>query len=199
LKERAPYIINLNYAFGMQGLPILRELTEAINKRIESISIMGKAGIICEGGKKYDIMLPKYIVPLMPDGGVYHFPGGNQLTHEDFTGLTDAQVFSDFPMLTVPGIAIQSAAILEFFKKRYRVLGPEMEAKPYCDAIARADAIGFLCDRIIFNIGYWGSDNPLNPEELLARDHMLKGSKSANALVIAILNKTLNHGKPCQP
>jgi hypothetical protein len=63
--------------------------------------------------------------------------------------------------------------------------------------IRRAEKTGLLCKDILFCIGYWGSDNPLHGDELIAKNHMGSGALSANALAVAVLAKTLNEGRAC--
>lgn len=195
VRERAPCIINMHYAFGLQATEIMRELTEAFSRRIESISIIGKAGIVC--GERFDIMLPTYLIPQELEGGVHDFPNGNQLTREDLEGLAGCRVHTGGPMLTVPGIAIQNEIVLRYLIRKYGIQGLEMEGVPYLRAIRRSEKIGLLCKDILFCIGYWGSDNPLRPDELIAKSHMASGAVSASALTVAVLAKTLNEGKAC--
>jgi hypothetical protein len=195
IKERAPYIVNMRYAFGLQATEIMRELLEAFSTRIESISIIGKAGIVC--GDRFDIMLPTYLIPQEIETGVHDFPNGNRLAREDFQGLVDCRVHTGGPMLTVPGIAIQNEVVLRYLMGKYSIQGLEMEGVPYVRTIRRAEKIGLLCKDILFCIGYWGSDNPLHGDELIARSHMGSGALSANALAVAVLARTLNEGRAC--
>ncbi len=195
VRERAPYIINIHYAFGLQATEIIRELIEAFSTRIESISIIGKAGIVC--GDRFDIMLPTYLIPQEIETGVHDFPNGNQLTREDLEGLVSCRIHTGGPMLTVPGIAIQNELVLRFLMRKYNIEGLEMEGVPYLRMIRRSEKIGLLCANIIFCIGYWGSDNPLLPDEVIAKSHMGAGAGAASALAAAVLAKTLNKGKAC--
>lgn len=195
IKERAPYIINIHYAFGLQATEIIRELIEAFANRIESISIIGKAGIVC--GDRFDIMLPTYLIPQEIETGVHDFPNGNQLTPADLEGLVDSRIHTGGPMLTVPGIAIQNETVLRYLMRKYNIEGLEMEGVPYLRMIRRAEKIGLLCKDVLFCIGYWGSDNPLHPDELIAKSHMGTGALSASALTVAVLTKALNKGKSC--
>lgn len=195
VKERAPYIINIHYAFGLQATEIIRELIEAFSTRIESISIVGKAGIVC--GNRFDIMLPTYLIPQEIETGVHDFPNGNQLTREDIEDLTSSQIHTGGPMLTVPGIAIQNETVLRFLMRTYNIEGLEMEGVPYLRMIRRAEKIGLLCRDLLFCIGYWGSDNPLHTDQLIAQSHMGSGAVSASALSIAVLRKALAKGRAC--
>lgn len=195
IKERAPYIINIHYAFGLQATEIMRELLEAFSNRIESISIIGKAGIVC--GDRFDIMLPTYLIPQELETGVHDFPNGNQLTERDFEGLVSCKVHTGGPMLTVPGIAIQNELVLRYLMRKYGIQGLEMEGVPYLRMIRRAEKMGLVCEKMLFCVGYWGSDNPLNPDELIAQSHMGGGAVAANALTVAVLAKTLSKGAAC--
>jgi hypothetical protein len=195
VKERAPYIINIRYAFGLQAAEIMRELIETFSNRIESISIIGKAGIVC--GNRFDIMLPTYLIPQETETGVHDFPNGNQLTKEDFEGLVGCHVHTEGPMLTVPGIAIQNETVLRYLMHKYNIQGLEMEGVPYLRTIRRAEKIGLLPRDIMFCIGYWGSDNPLHPDELIAKSHMGSGAVSGSALTVAVLARTLNKPTSC--
>jgi hypothetical protein len=174
----------------------MRELIEAFSTRVESISIIGKAGIVC--GNRFDIMLPTYLIPQEIETGVHDFPNGNRLTREDFEGFTDCSIHTGGPMLTVPGIAIQNEVALRYLMRKYRIQGLEMEGVPYVRAIRRAEKIGLLRRDLLFCVGYWGSDNPLNSSELIAKSHMGEGAPSANALTVAVLAKTLNKGESCR-
>jgi len=187
LHRKQPIILNIDYAFGKEGKYIMDELCENFGKRIKSISITGKAGIVC--GNKYDIMLPTSVIPQI-EGGIYHFPGQkNHLKVKHLEGLLEKEkVYTGGPMLTVPGTAIQNDLVMYDYMVRYGILGLEMEAAPYFDAIEKACERGILRKDIMLNVGYWGSDNPLNPSESLAESHMDKGFNPTYALIIAMLN-----------
>lgn len=183
-------IINMDYSFGKQGTYNISELCNSLGNRIDSISIMGKAGITC--GNRFDIIIPSYIIPQI-NGGPYEFPDPNRLSESDFSGLlTDQKVYSNGPILTVPGTAMQNELVLYYYIHNYGILGLEMEAAPYLEAVIKAEKKGVIRDNIGLNIGYWASDNPLNSEETLAESHMEKGSIPSYALNLAILNKVLH-------
>lgn len=188
---KSKYIINMDYAFGRQGIEVMRELCHTFGKRIESISIMGKAGIVC--GNKYDIMLPSYFVSQI-EGGIYDLPARkNNLNKKDLEGLTDEnKVHTEGPMLTVQGTAIQNNLVLKYYMSIYGILGLEMEGIPYIEAIHRAYTRKLLQKDIKINVGYWGSDNPLKASESLSEDHMDKGNVPTYALTIAMLKNILN-------
>jgi hypothetical protein len=184
-------ILNIDYAFGVEGKHIMTELCDAFTKRIQSISITGKAGIVC--GDRYDVMLPTVIIPQI-EGGIYQFPHNrNNLRREALEHIMNRNAIHDGgPMLTVPGTAIQNEFVLYDYMVRYGILGLEMEAGPYFDAIEKARQRQILRDDIQLNVGYWGSDNPLKPTETLASNHMELGFDPSYNLIIGILNTALN-------
>ena len=171
----------------------MRELCQAFGKRIESISITGKAGIVC--GNKYDIMIPSYLIPQLGDG-VHEFPGKrNNLSPEVVEKLVTRElVHSGKPMLTVPGTAIQNELLLLYYMSKYGILGLEMEGVPYLGSIEKEYMSGTLRDDLEINVGYWGSDNPLSVTETLAENHMDRGFIPTYAIIIGILNNALNNG-----
>jgi hypothetical protein len=188
---RKPLILNIDYAFGREGRWIMAELCEAFGKRMESVSITGKAGIVC--GDRFDVMLPNAIISQVREG-IYRFPGRmNWLQqHQIEKILGRGRVHSGGPMLTVPGTAIQNDLVLMDYMTRFGILGLEMEATPYCDSIEKACLRGTLGDDVMVNVGYWGSDNPLKTGESLAQGHMAKGCEPSYALILGVLSNTLN-------
>lgn len=191
LKNKGLVILNMDYSFGRQGFYNMKELCIGLKDRIESISISGKAGLTCEhmGGKKFDIMIPEYVLPQI-DSGVYDFPTGNGLKKRDFKGLfPECNVHNGGPMLTVPGTAMQSDLLLKYYIADYNILGVEMEASPYLDAIEKRYMNRTLRKDLVLNVGYWASDVPLDPNATLAENHMEHGIVPSYAINIAILNK----------
>lgn len=194
LKNKGLIILNMDYSFGRQGAHNMRGLCETLGRLIESISITGKAGLtcICEGGKRFDLILPTYVVPQIV-GGIYNFPTGNSLRKEDFKDLSKGiNVHTGGPVLTVPGTAMQSDLLFYYYIARDNILGVEMEAAPYLDAIEKAYKRDQLRKDIMLNVGYWASDVPMNTDETLAEEHIDKGFISSYALILATLNKVLN-------
>ena len=191
-KEKGIIILNMDYSFGKQGTHNMRRLCETLGKRIDSISITGKAGITFIGGERFDIMLPTHVVPQII-GGIYDFPTGNSLKAEDFNGLLETgRIHSGGPILTVPGTAMQNDLVFCYYIYFDNILGVEMEAAPYVEAIEKAYKRNQLKKDILLNVGYWASDKPLNSKETLAENHMDLGCIPAYALILATLNKILN-------
>ena len=88
-KEESPVIIVMDYAFGEQAYETMDELlkpykskNEKIHLNVQSVSIMGKAGIL-EGGKG-DIMIPSAHIF---EGTADNYPFKNELTKEDLEGF----------------------------------------------------------------------------------------------------------------
>jgi hypothetical protein len=164
-------IIVMDYAFGEQAYESMDELlkpyTNKENKKqyldVDSISIMGKAGIL-EGGKG-DIMIPN---AHLFEGTADNYPFQNELNLKDFEGY-DLGVF-DGSMVTVLGTSLQNKDLLEFFhESTWDVIGLEMEGAHYQKAIQAASK---LRENIAANVkvryAYYASDNPLETGSTLA-------------------------------
>lgn len=187
-------LLNMDYSFGAQGYFNMSGLCENLGRNIKSVSIMGKAGITRLNGQRFEIMLPDYVVEQADRSIIHDFPNGNSLTGADFEGIFSGVIHNSGPMLTVPGTAMQSDLLLYHFMHRYNVLGVEMEAGPYVEALKNAHKIGKLNKDVMINVGYWSSDNPLNPDETLAENHMVRGAIPSYALAIATLNRIFRNG-----
>ena len=113
--KEAPVLIVMDYAFGEQAFETIDELLKPykIEKEksfinVESVSIMGKAGIL-EGGKG-DIMIPNAHIN---EGTADNYPFHNELTAKMFEG-NNIPVFAG-PMITVLGTSLQNRDLLKFF------------------------------------------------------------------------------------
>ncbi len=169
-KER-PVIIVMDYAFGEQAYETLDELLkpyelesgEKQHLDVESVSIMGKAGIL--SGGKGDIMIPTSHIF---EGTADNYPFDNELKPEDLkdNGL---QVFEG-SMITVLGTSLQNRDLLEFFyNSTWKVIGLEMEGAHYQKAIQSASKIrGNIREDIKVRYAYYASDNPLETGSTLA-------------------------------
>ena len=170
-KEARPVLIVMDYAFGEQAYETLDELLkpfemasgEKKHLNIESVSVMGKAGIL-EGGKG-DIMIPNSHIF---EGTADNYPFKNELTAEDLkNGGLDVYEGS---MITVLGTSLQNRDILEFFyNSTWKVIGLEMEGAHYQKAIQSASRIrGNIKHDIKVRYAYYASDNPLKTGSTLA-------------------------------
>jgi hypothetical protein len=164
-------IIVMDYAFGEQAYETMDELLKPYTNKentkqyldVDSISIMGKAGIL-EGGKG-DIMIPN---AHLFEGTADNYPFQNELNLKDFEGY-DLGVF-DGSMVTVLGTSLQNKDLLEFFhESTWDVIGLEMEGAHYQKAIQAASK---LRENIAANVkvryAYYASDNPLETGSTLA-------------------------------
>lgn len=170
-KGDRPVIIVMDYAFGEQAYETLDELLkpfepdngEKIHLNIESVSIMGKAGIL--EGVKGDIMIPNSHIF---EGTADNYPFQNELKAEDLKdeGLN----VYEGSMITVLGTSLQNRDILEFFyNSTWRVIGLEMEGAHYQKAIQSASKIrGNVKKDIKVRYAYYASDNPLQTGSTLA-------------------------------
>lgn len=169
-KEDAPVIIVMDYAFGEQAYETMDELLKPykvdenkIYMNVDSISIMGKAGIL-EGGKG-DLMIPD---AHLFEGTADNYPFPNELKTSDFENQ-GLGVF-DGSMVTVLGTSLQNKDLLKFFhKSTWNVIGLEMEGAHYQKAIQAAARLrGNISDGVKLRYAYYASDNPLETGSTLA-------------------------------
>ena len=163
-------IIVMDYAFGEQAYETMDELlkpyeanNEKIHLEVESVSIMGKAGIL-EGGKG-DIMIPSAHIF---EGTADNYPFKNELTKESLKGF-GVEVF-DGAMVSVLGTSLQNKDLLKFFHdSTWNVIGLEMEGAHYQKAIQSASKIrGNISEDVKVRYAYYASDNPLETGATLA-------------------------------
>jgi hypothetical protein len=169
-KEKNPIIFVMDYAFGEQAYETIDELLKPYKKgdnnihlNIESLSIMGKAGIL-EGGKG-DIMIPSAHIF---EGTADNYPFKNELSKSDFD-LDGISVFEG-SMITVLGTSLQNKDILKFFfNSTWNVIGLEMEGAHYQKAIQSASKVRkSINPNIKVRYAYYASDNPLETGSTLA-------------------------------
>jgi hypothetical protein len=169
--ELKPVIIVMDYAFGEQAYETMDELLKPYvckkgkkhHFNVQSISIMGKAGIL-EGGKG-DIMIPSSHIF---EGTADNYPFKNQLKKKMFEGC-GVGVYTG-TMVTVLGTSLQNKDILKFFhNSTWKVTGLEMEGAHYQKAIQAASKIrGNISRKVKVNYAYYASDNPLETGSTLA-------------------------------
>jgi hypothetical protein len=169
-KGKDPVIIVMDYAFGEQAYETMDELLKPYKENgdsthldVESISIMGKAGIL-EGGKG-DIMIPSAHIF---EGTADNYPFKNELSKEDLEGF-GVQSFGG-AMVSVLGTSLQNRDILKFFHdSTWNVIGLEMEGAHYQKAIQSASRIrGNISENVKVRYAYYASDNPLETGATLA-------------------------------
>ena len=169
--EEKPVIIVMDYAFGEQAYETMDELLKPYvcdkNKKhhlnVESISIMGKAGIL--DGDKGDIMIPTSHIF---EGTADNYPFKNRLKKRMFDGC-GVKVYTG-SMITVLGTSLQNKDILNFFhNSTWKVIGLEMEGVHYQKAIQAASKIrGNISSKVKVRYAYYASDNPLKTGSTLA-------------------------------
>ena len=196
LGDKAPVLIVMDYAFGEQAYETIDELlkpykVEKKNKiflNVESVSIMGKAGIL-EGGKG-DIMIPCAHVN---EGTADNYPFDNELTKEMFEG-NGIPVFAG-PMITVLGTSLQNRDLLKFFhESTWQAIGLEMEGAYYQKAIQSASKIRkSINPDVKVRYAYYTSDNPLETGSTLASGGLgTTGVKPTYLITIKILEQIFN-------
>ncbi len=170
LNKNKPVILVMDYAFGEQAYETIDELLKPykskgkkIHLNVESLSIMGKAGIL-EGGKG-DIMIPSAHIF---EGTADNYPFQNELKSEDLenqgVGVYEGS------MITVLGTSLQNKDVLKFFyNSTWNVIGLEMEGAHYQKAIQAASKVrGSINPNVKVRYAYYASDNPLETGATLA-------------------------------
>tara|TARA_R110000868_G_scaffold173829_2_gene410239 strand:+ start:29429 stop:31117 length:1689 start_codon:yes stop_codon:yes gene_type:complete len=170
LKSDEPVILVMDYAFGEQAYETIDELLKPYKAKgkkiylnVESVSIMGKAGIL-EGGKG-DIMIPSAHIF---EGTADNYPFKNELSKNDLEGQ-GVNVYEG-AMITVLGTSLQNKDILKFFhNSTWSVIGLEMEGAHYQKAIQAASKVrGSISPNVKVRYAYYASDNPLETGSTLA-------------------------------
>lgn len=170
--DTAPVILVMDYAFGEQAYEsmdeLLRPYHDLVTGRvydmpIESINIMGKAGIL--EGQKGDIMVPDAHIF---EGTADNYPFKNSFTGENFDGF-GVNVYEG-PMVTVLGTSLQNIPILDYFlTSSWKAAGLEMEGAHYQKAIQAATRIRKSVNPdLTVRYAYYASDNPLLTGHTLA-------------------------------
>ena len=191
-----PIIFVMDYAFGEQAYETIDELLkpfEVNGKRVylnvESISIMGKAGIL-EGGKG-DIMIPSAHIF---EGTADNYPFDNELNKSDLEG-NGVDVYKG-SMITVLGTSLQNKDILNFFhNSTWNVIGLEMEGAHYQKAIQAASKVRKTINpNVKVRYAYYASDNPLETGSTLASGGLgTSGVKPTYLITRKILEQIFNN------
>jgi len=168
--EKKPIIFVMDYAFGEQAYETIDELLKPYENdgtkeflNVESVSIMGKAGIL-DGGKG-DIMIPTAHIF---EGTADNYPFKNEFSAEDYQG--NGLKVLEGTMVTVLGTSLQNKDILQFFKdSTWSVIGLEMEGVHYQKAIQAASKVRKSIKKDVkVRYAYYASDNPLETGSTLA-------------------------------
>ncbi|WP_309607701.1 DUF6909 family protein [Flavobacterium sp.] len=193
--KEAPVLIVMDYAFGEQAFETIDELLKPYKKEnntiflnVESVSIMGKAGIL-QGGKG-DIMIPNAHIN---EGTADNYPFDNELTTKMFEG-NDIPVFAG-PMISVLGTSLQNKDLLKFFhESTWGAIGLEMEGAYYQKAIQSASKIRkSINPNVKVRYAYYASDNPLETGSTLASGGLgTTGVKPTYLITIKILEQIFN-------
>ncbi|MDT0620498.1 DUF6909 family protein [Croceitalea vernalis] len=190
-----PVIFVMDYAFGEQAYETIDELLKpyklkerAVFMNVDSLSMMGKAGIL-EGGKG-DLMIP---LAHIFEGTADNYPFKNELCSEDFEGQ-DLKVLEG-TMVTVLGTSLQNKDILQFFyDSTWNVIGLEMEGVHYQKAIQSASKIRkSIKNDVKVRYAYYASDNPLKTGSTLASGGLgTTGVKPTYLITDKILQQIFN-------
>ena len=192
--ENKPVIIVMDYAFGEQAYETMDELLkpyyiehEAKQMNVQSINIMGKAGIL--EGDKGDIMVPNAHVF---EGTADNYPFKNKLSKKDLK--TEGISVVSGSMVTVLGTSLQNKDLLKFFyDSSWKVIGLEMEGAHYQKAIQAASRVRrSIRKKIEVRYAYYASDNPMKTGHTLASGGLgLTGVKPVYVITEKILEQIL--------
>ena len=190
-----PVIFVMDYAFGEQAYETIDEFLKPFGSKgtkthldIQSISIMGKAGIL-EGGKG-DIMIPSAHIF---EGTADNYPFENELKKEQLDGQ-GVKVYEG-AMVTVLGTSLQNKEILKFFHdSTWNVIGLEMEGAHYQKAIQAASKVRNSINKDVkVRYAYYASDNPLETGSTLASGGLgTSGVRPTYLITRKILEQILN-------
>ncbi len=187
--EHKPVLIVMDYAFGEQAYETIDELLKPYKKdiflNVESVSIMGKAGIL--EGDKGDIMIPTAHIN---EGTADNYFFENELKGAMFQD-GGIPVFEG-PMVTVLGTSLQNKDLLKFFhESTWGVIGLEMEGSYYQKAIQSASKIRkSIPQDVKVRYAYYASDNPLETGSTLASGGLgTTGVKPTYLITIKILEQ----------
>ena len=192
-EQQKPVLIVMDYAFGEQAYETMDELLKPYYHQdgtktlmpVESVSIMGKAGIL--DGHKGDIMIPTAHIF---EGTADNYPFKNQLRRRDFKDSKIPVIKGS--MVSVLGTSLQNKDILQFFHdSTWRVIGLEMEGAHYQKAIQAASKIrGNISRSVKVRYAYYASDNPLQTGSTLASGGLgTKGVKPTYTITQKILEQ----------
>ncbi|NVN17069.1 hypothetical protein GUA46_01840 [Muricauda sp. HICW] len=194
-QEDKPVIFVMDYAFGEQAYETIDELLkpmedgkEKVFLNVDSVSIMGKAGIL-EGGKG-DLMIPSAHIF---EGTADNYPFNNELKGSDFEG--HGLKVMEGTMVTVLGTSLQNRDILQFFNEStWNVIGLEMEGVHYQKAIQSASQIRMSIKKDVkVRYAYYASDNPLETGSTLASGGLgTTGVKPTYLITDRILKQIFN-------
>ncbi|MBW8198965.1 DUF6909 family protein [Flagellimonas abyssi] len=194
-QEDKPVIFVMDYAFGEQAYETIDELLkpmedgkEKVFLNVDSVSIMGKAGIL-EGGKG-DLMIPSAHIF---EGTADNYPFNNELKGSDFEG--HGLKVMEGTMVTVLGTSLQNRDILQFFNEStWNVIGLEMEGVHYQKAIQSASQIRKSIKKDVkVRYAYYASDNPLETGSTLASGGLgTTGVKPTYLITDRILKQIFN-------
>jgi len=194
-KSEAPVLFVMDYAFGEQAYETIDEFLKPFREgdvkthlNIESISIMGKAGIL--EGSKGDIMIPSAHIF---EGTADNYPFKNELNKSDLENQGVAVY--EGSMITVLGTSLQNKDILKFFyNSTWNVIGLEMEGAHYQKAIQAASKVrGSINPNIKVRYAYYASDNPLESGGTLASGGLgTSGVKPTYLITRKILQQIFN-------
>jgi hypothetical protein len=164
-QTKRSFIINIDYLFGAQTDAFLRVLILTLSRHIRSINMISKAAALV--GNRGDILVPDKLLfakaALSEDSVDETRPTGNDdVSSRRIRELVgpDRGIHSG-TVITIPGIILQSAALLKYYKVVYGCAGLEMEGSYAVRQVEESSALGLLPPSVQTRFAYFFSDMPL--------------------------------------
>ncbi len=159
------FIINVDYLFGAQTDGFLRVLILTLGRHIRSINMISKAAALV--GNRGDVLVPDKLLfakaALSEDSVDETRPTGNDdLSLQRIRELVgpDRGIHTG-TVITIPGIILQSEALLKYYKTVYGCAGLEMEGSYCARQVEESSALGLLSPAVKTRFAYFFSDMPL--------------------------------------
>lgn len=159
------FIVNVDYLFGAQTDGFLRVLILTLGPNIRSINMISKAAALV--GNRGDILVPNKLLfakaALSEDSVDETRPTGNEdlsLTRMRELAGPDRGIHTG-TVITIPGIILQSEALLKYYRTVYRCAGLEMEGSYCARQVEESSTLGLLPRGVKTRFAYFFSDMPL--------------------------------------
>lgn len=192
--QKKTMLFNIDYAYGKQAEPIIRNLILLFGHKIKSLSILGKAGSIV--GARGSLMIPNYFI--IQENDVLYPVLQCDMQPADFVQANWKREIQSGTMLTVLGTLMQNTEMLWFYRHFWNVIGMEMEGGYFLQEINRIKMLNLISPEMILRFAYYVSDTPLDASKNLANKMSLEeGLPAVYTITRVILKKILasNHEK----
>jgi hypothetical protein len=189
-------ILNIEYPLGLAAYHVLREVAESTDA-LEGVYVLGKAATL--NADVGDVLISDVI---HDEHSASTYWLNNAFSFDDIAPfLVFGSGLDNQRAVTVKSTFLQNRAYLDFYyQEAFTVV--EMEAGPYCDAVAEiadagrypvGEAVNFAKLPIDFGVIHYASDTPYTQARTLgARGLDYYGMDSTYASAVAILRRVLS-------